>query len=46
MVCTARNFETVDENNVEKWLQSDACEFGFQHMTNMDALNAVAKQKK
>jgi hypothetical protein len=31
MVCAMRSFETVDEDNVEHWLQSDACELGFQH---------------
>jgi hypothetical protein len=29
----------------EQWLQSDACELGFQHMTDRDIANAAAKQK-
>jgi hypothetical protein len=31
--------------NVDKWLQIDACELGFQHMTDMDIVNAAVKQK-
>jgi hypothetical protein len=27
-----RSFENIDEDNVEEWPQSDACEVGFQHM--------------
>jgi hypothetical protein len=29
MVCAMRNFENGDEDNIEEWLQSDACELGF-----------------
>jgi hypothetical protein len=34
MVCATRSSENVAEDNVEEWLQSDACELGFQHMTD------------
>jgi hypothetical protein len=43
MVCATRSFENIDEDNVEEQLQSEACELGFQHMT--DIVNAAAKQK-
>jgi hypothetical protein len=33
MVCAMRSFVNIDEGNFEEWLQSDACELGFQHMT-------------
>jgi hypothetical protein len=38
-----RSFEHINEDNVEEWLQSDACEVGFQHITVI--VNAAAKQK-
>jgi hypothetical protein len=44
MVCAIRSFENIDEDN-EEWLQSDVCELGFQHKTDMDIVNAVTKQK-
>jgi hypothetical protein len=44
MVCVMKNFENIDKDNVEEWLQSDACERGFQHMTDTDIVYA-AKQK-
>jgi hypothetical protein len=28
-----RSFENIDEVNIE-WLQSDACDVGFQHITD------------
>jgi hypothetical protein len=31
------------QRDVEEWLQSDACEVGFQHMT--DIVSAAVKQK-
>jgi hypothetical protein len=31
----------INENNIEELLQSDACEMGFQHMT--DTVNAAMK---
>jgi hypothetical protein len=34
MVCAVRSFENSNEDNVEEWLQSDACEVGFQHTTD------------
>jgi hypothetical protein len=37
-----RSFENIDEDNIEEWLQSDACELGFQHT---DIVSAAAKQK-
>jgi hypothetical protein len=45
MVCTMTSFENVAKHNVKEWLQSDACELGFQHMTVTDIVNASAKQK-
>jgi hypothetical protein len=44
MVDAMRSFENIDEDNVEEWLQSVACELGFQHMTDTDIVYAV-KQK-
>jgi hypothetical protein len=38
-------FENVNKDNSKEWLQSDACELGFQHMTDMDIANAAVKQK-
>jgi hypothetical protein len=40
-----KSFENVSEDNIEEWLQSDACELGFQHMTDMGIVNAAMKQK-
>jgi hypothetical protein len=40
-----RSSENVDKDKVEKWLQSDGCELGFQHMTNLDTANAAMKVK-
>jgi hypothetical protein len=42
-MCAMRCFENVDEDN-EVWLQSDAYELGFQHMTDRDIVNTAAKQ--
>jgi hypothetical protein len=39
------NSDNVNEYNVEKWLQGDACELGFQDMTDTDIANAAVKQK-
>jgi hypothetical protein len=44
--CAIKSSENVDKENVEKWLQSDVCELGFQHVTNMDTANATMKQKR
>jgi hypothetical protein len=38
------NSENLSEDNIEEWLQSDACEVGFQHIQT-DIINAAAKQK-
>jgi hypothetical protein len=43
MARAMRSFESIDEDNVEQWLQSDACELGIQYMTGTDA---AKKQKK
>jgi hypothetical protein len=40
-----RSFENTDKNIIEEWLQSDACEPGFQHMTNVDIINTSVKHK-
>jgi hypothetical protein len=32
MICAVRSFENIDKGNIEEWLQSDACEVGFQHV--------------
>jgi hypothetical protein len=45
MVCAVRSFENTDEDNIEEWLQTDAYELGFQHMTDTDNGNAAMKQK-
>jgi hypothetical protein len=37
-VCAMRSSENVNE------LQSDACDLSFQHMTDMDIVDAAAKQ--
>jgi hypothetical protein len=34
MVCAMRSFENINKNNDEEWLDSDACEVGFQRMTD------------
>jgi hypothetical protein len=39
MVCAVRSFENVNKDNVEEWLQSDARELGFQHITDTDIVN-------
>jgi hypothetical protein len=45
MVCAMRRFENIDKDIVEELLQSDACELCFQHMTDMELVNAATKQK-
>jgi hypothetical protein len=45
MVCATRSFENFNEDNIEEWLQCDACELGFQHLTDTDIVNAAMKQK-
>jgi hypothetical protein len=45
MVCAMRSFENTNKNNTEEWLQSDACESDFQHMTDTDIVSAATKQK-
>jgi hypothetical protein len=42
LVCAIRGFENV----IEEWLQSDACEPGFQHMADADIVNAAVKEMK
>jgi hypothetical protein len=39
------SFENVNQDNVEEWQQSDACEPGFQYMTDWDNASAAAKQE-
>jgi hypothetical protein len=36
-------FENINEDNVEDWQQSDACEPGFQYMTGRDGVSDAAK---
>jgi len=36
-------FENINEDNVEEWQQSDACEPGFQYMTDRDGVSNAAK---
>jgi hypothetical protein len=43
--CVLRNFESINEDNVEECLRSDVCELGFQHMTDKGTANAATKQK-
>jgi hypothetical protein len=45
MVCAVRNFENVDEDNIEEWLWSDGCELGFQHVTDADIAHAAHETK-
>jgi hypothetical protein len=40
IVCAMRSFENINKDNVEEWLQSDACDLCFQHMT--ETVNAAA----
>jgi hypothetical protein len=40
-----KSFGNIHEDNTGEWLKSGACELGYQHMTDMDFFNAVAKQK-
>jgi len=42
MIC----FENINEDNVEDWQQSDACEPGFQYMTDRDDVSAAAKGRR
>jgi hypothetical protein len=39
MVWAIRSFENADKDNIEEWLQSDVCELGFQHITDIDIVN-------
>jgi hypothetical protein len=39
------NFENVNKDNVEEWLQSDVCELSFQHAIIMDIVNSAVKRK-
>jgi hypothetical protein len=39
-----RNFENIDEDNIDKLQKSDACEVCFQRVT--DIVNAAEKQKR
>jgi hypothetical protein len=39
------SFENISEDNIEEWLQSDACKVGFQHISDADIADAAAKQK-
>jgi hypothetical protein len=43
MVRAMKSFENVYKHNIEEWLQSDACEVGFQYVT--DIVDNVMKQK-
>lgn len=45
MVCVMGSFLNVNKNNIVEQLQSDACELGFQHMTDLDTANSIIKQK-
>jgi hypothetical protein len=45
MVCAMRSYENVKKDNNEKWLQSDVCELGFEHMTDKEIADALVKQK-
>jgi hypothetical protein len=37
------NSENIDKDNTEEWLQNDACELRFQHMTDMNIINGDVK---
>jgi hypothetical protein len=39
-----REFENVDEGNIEDWLQSDVCELGFQYVTDARIINIAAEE--
>jgi hypothetical protein len=46
MVCAVRSFEKNQRRNVEEWLQSDACEGGFHHMTNRQTLSMLLLKRR
>jgi hypothetical protein len=43
IVYATASFKNAEEDNITEWLQGDACELGFQHMT--DTVSATTKQK-
>jgi hypothetical protein len=45
MVYAMRSFEKINEDDIEEWPQSDACEVHFQLDRQTDIVNAVVKQK-
>jgi hypothetical protein len=41
-VCAVRSSENADEDNIEEWIQSKACELVFCHMSDIDIVHAAA----
>ena len=39
-------FEDVDEENLNEWLKIDACEPGFQYMSDAEIVTAASQQNK
>jgi hypothetical protein len=39
-----KQHENTDEEYLEQWLQSDACESCFQYMTDTGSISIAAKQ--
>ena len=44
--CVMRNTEDVNEDATDEWLQCDACEAGFQHITDTYIITAATKRRK
>lgn len=42
--CVIRRTEDVNEYSTDGWLQCDACEAGFQHITDTYIISAATKQ--
>jgi hypothetical protein len=40
-----KSFENVVKDYVEEGQQSEACELGFQHMTDTDTVNAAVRMR-
>jgi uncharacterized protein YehS (DUF1456 family) len=41
-----RNTEDVNEDSTHEWLQCDACEAGFQHVTDIYIVSGAIKQEE
>jgi hypothetical protein len=43
--CVIRKTEEVNEDSTDEWLQCDACEVGFQHVTDTYIVSTATKQR-